>query len=162
MNTSTAPGDSPVGHDPPLRSGRIVVGVDGSASSMRALLRGIRMANALGTNLEIMTAYGFGGQFATSDWSPEADAKEIVAAAAAEVFDGHHPDWVSLSTRVGAPAPVLIEASKGAEMLVIGSRGHSGLAGVLLGSVSMACAERASCPVLVMHGADATVGDLAG
>nr|WP_281247403.1 universal stress protein [Mycetocola miduiensis] len=36
-------------------------------------------------------------------------------------------------------------------MLVLGSRGHGGLAGVLLGSVSAACAEHASCPVLVVH-----------
>jgi nucleotide-binding universal stress UspA family protein len=65
------------------------------------------------------------------------------------------PEWVSLTTYEGPAATALIDASKGAEMLVIGSRGHSGLAGVLLGSVSMACAERASCPVLVMHGEDA-------
>ncbi len=140
---------------PHAREGRIVVGVDGSASSIRALLRGIRIANALETNLEIATTWKFGTEFATSNWSPESDAQEIVAAAAATAFDGDVPEWVTLTTYEGPAATALIDASKGAEMLVIGSRGHSGLAGVLLGSVSMACAERASCPVLVMHGEDA-------
>jgi nucleotide-binding universal stress UspA family protein len=140
---------------PHAREGRIVVGVDGSASSIRALLRGIRIANALGTNLEIATTWKFGSEFATSNWSPETDAREIVTSAATTAFGDDVPEWVTLTTYEGPAATALIDASKGAEMLVIGSRGHSGLAGVLLGSVSMACAERASCPVLVMHGEDA-------
>jgi nucleotide-binding universal stress UspA family protein len=52
---------------------------------------------------------------------------------------------------VGA-AKVLIDASQGATMLVVGSRGHGGFAGLLLGSVSANVAEHASCPVLIIHG----------
>ncbi|MDD0857766.1 universal stress protein [Arthrobacter alpinus] len=52
----------------------------------------------------------------------------------------------------GTPARVLMEHSKSAQMLIVGSRGHGGFAGMLLGSVSSACAEHAGCPVLVVHG----------
>lgn len=54
--------------------------------------------------------------------------------------------------REGNAARVLLEASQGARMLVVGSRGHGGFTGLLLGSVSAACTEHAACPVLVLHG----------
>jgi nucleotide-binding universal stress UspA family protein len=46
---------------------------------------------------------------------------------------------------------VLIDASATADLLIVGSRGHGGFVGLLLGSVSAACAESAHCPVLIMH-----------
>jgi nucleotide-binding universal stress UspA family protein len=49
----------------------------------------------------------------------------------------------------GHPAPILVEASKGADLLVVGSRGHGEFVGMLLGSVSEHCAMNAHCPVLV-------------
>jgi nucleotide-binding universal stress UspA family protein len=47
---------------------------------------------------------------------------------------------------------VLLDESDGAQMLVVGSRGHGGFMGLLLGSVSASVAEHATCPVLVLHG----------
>ena len=52
----------------------------------------------------------------------------------------------------GGAAGVLLDASQGAIMLVVGSRGHGGFTGLLLGSVSANVAEHATCPVLVIHG----------
>lgn len=64
-----------------------------------------------------------------------------------------HPG-VKIESRVveGHPAPVLVEASKGADLLVVGSRGHGEFAGMLLGSVSEHCVSNAPCPVLVLRG----------
>ena len=57
-----------------------------------------------------------------------------------------------MTVREGGPAHALIEMSGGARMLVVGNRGHGGFAGLLLGSVSAACAEHASSPVLIIPG----------
>ncbi len=137
------------------RTGRVVVGVDGSDSSVLALARGLRIANALNTNLEIVTSWGYPDEFGSvptaQNWSPQQDAIDILNDAVHGIFPGTRPEWVSVHPRQGHAADVLIDAGKGAEMLIVGSRGHGGIIGLLLGSVSAQCAERASCPVLVMH-----------
>ncbi|WP_394769659.1 universal stress protein [Lacisediminihabitans sp.] len=148
-------------------SARIVVGVDGSDSSIDALRRGARMAEALGVRLEGITVWQypleFGG-YVTSEWSPESDARSVLDEAAQEVFQGTPPDWFVPVVCEGSTAQVLIDASKGAEMLIVGSRGHGGFVGLLLGSVSSRCAEYSHCPVLVVHNGDREVAqaDAAG
>lgn len=136
--------------------GRIVVGVDGSEASLRALRRAVRIAGALDQTVEAVTSWRFPADYATfgdaaSMYLPEQDARDIAQDAARRIWGEHAPDWFSFVAQEGAAAEVLIERSQGAEMLIVGSRGHGGLVGVLLGSVSAACAERASCPVLIMH-----------
>jgi nucleotide-binding universal stress UspA family protein len=134
--------------------GRIVVGVDGSEASYEALRRAVRIARALQTSVEAVTSWRFGGYASVAGEymdSAQADARVILKDAATLMFGATVPAWFTSAAREGYPEEVLIEASRGAEMLVLGSRGHSGVAGVLLGSVSAKCAEHASCPVLVVH-----------
>jgi Universal stress protein family len=57
-----------------------------------------------------------------------------------------------LSVIEGGAAKVLLDRCAGAVMLVVGSRGHGGFAGLLLGSVSANVAEHAACPVFIVHG----------
>lgn len=85
------------------------------------------------------------------EYSPEDAALTILSDAATAVFGDDVPAWFTTAAVMGAPDQVLIDRSHNAEMLVLGSRGHGGIAGVLLGSVSALCAERASCPVLIIH-----------
>ena len=51
----------------------------------------------------------------------------------------------------GAAAPTLIEAAAGSDLLVLGSRGHGGFAGLLLGSVTQQCAHHAPCPLVIVR-----------
>jgi nucleotide-binding universal stress UspA family protein len=136
------------------RTGRIVVGVDGSEASVTALKRGIRLANALNASLDAVATWRWPANYGMAgavEYSPEDDARAILSGAAKSVFGTDVPDWFTPETLEGNASDVLIERSRGAEMLVVGSRGHGGLAGVLLGSVSAMCAEHAKCPVLIIH-----------
>jgi nucleotide-binding universal stress UspA family protein len=140
---------------------RVIVGVDGSKSSHEALRWARFMADATGSTLEAImgwqwtSAYGAGtpGWVAfPPDWDPARDARRVLTDTVAEVFGPTPPEGMVMTVREGGAAHALIEMSGGARMLVVGSRGHGGFAGLLLGSVSAACAEHASCPVLVIHG----------
>ncbi|GAA1448912.1 universal stress protein [Leifsonia poae] len=134
--------------------GRIVVGVDGSATSISALRRAAHIAEGLHCNLVGVTVWQFPQSwpgYQNNGWSPENDAKSIASDAADAVFGGQPPDWYSSVVREGSPTRQLLNESTGAEMLVVGSRGLGGFAGLLLGSVSSACAAHATCPVLVVH-----------
>ena len=67
---------------------------------------------------------------------------------------GEHPAVAVQALAVsGPPARVLVEAAEEADLLVIGSRGRGGFAGVMLGSVSLHCVSHAPCPVVVVRGA---------
>jgi nucleotide-binding universal stress UspA family protein len=135
---------------------RIVVGVDGSPQSILALRWAQTLAPTLGAAITAVTAWHLETivvPYAIDDWDPEADAQQLLADAVAEAFGEHMPEGFTALCQRGQPAQVLIEQSKSAGMLIVGSRGHGGFAGMLLGSVSSACAEHASCPVLVVHSA---------
>lgn len=135
---------------------RIVVGVDGSEQSKDALRWAARLAQPLDATIDAMiawdiTSFAYGMASWPEDWQPDQDAAKALAAALDEVFGGERPVDLQQLVERGDPARVLIDAADGATMLVVGSRGHGGFAGLLLGSVSAQCTAHASCPVLVVH-----------
>lgn len=141
-------------------SHRIVVGVDGSSSSTSALEWAAKQAELTGAMLEVIAtwdwpaAFGVAFSYVPSNYNPSDDAQQILDAAL-EGVRGAHPDLPIRSIVLeGHPAPILVEASRGADLLVVGSRGHGEFAGMLLGSVSEHCVTNAHCPVLVLREPD--------
>lgn len=141
------------------RQPRIVVGVDGSESSRHALRWAARQAQLTGGRLDVVVTWELPTSFGwvppyPSDFNPAGDAER---AADEEVTSAltDYPDVISHTTVVeGHPAPTLVQASQGAALLVLGSRGHGEFAGMLLGSVTQHCVTNAHCPVLVWRGHD--------
>lgn len=135
---------------------RVVVGVDGSPQSQQALRWAQFLAAGTGATIEAVYAWEYpmsaGGWAAfPTDWHPDRDAEKALTQAVDAAFGSQRPAGLTLRTPEGHPVRVLVEASHGAELLVVGSRGHGGFVGLLLGSVSASCAEHAGCPVLVVH-----------
>ncbi|HET6877481.1 MAG TPA: universal stress protein [Jatrophihabitans sp.] len=136
----------------------VLVGVDGSAQSVLALQWAASLAESLDCALHVITIWdlpvfiGDAGAYVPDNWDPEGNARRAVEAAVDDVFTDGRPTGLRVSVCRGNAARTLIDASGSARMLVLGSRGHGGFAGLLLGSVSANCAERAHCPVLVVHG----------
>ena len=130
---------------------RIVVGVDGSAGSARALEWAAREARLRGAVLEIVHA-DFYRHEVLELFAPDVlRAEKSVAAAAARRARELEPGIVTEVRIADPPAHVaLIEASKEADMLVVGSHGLSGMKELMLGSVSRECVHHAHCPVVVI------------
>jgi nucleotide-binding universal stress UspA family protein len=133
---------------------RIVVGIDGSAASLDALDWAGRQASLTHSTLEMImtwdwpTTYGWALAF-PGDYNPSEGMPELLSKAT-DALHAKYPD-IEVTFRIvqGHPAPILVEASKGADLLVVGSRGHGEFVGMLIGSVSECCATNAHCPVLV-------------
>jgi nucleotide-binding universal stress UspA family protein len=135
---------------------RIVVGVDGSEGSEKALRWAARQAELTGAKLEAVTGWEYPAFYGWAPAMPEDyDYEDLAGRAQAkaidEVFGSSRP--ATLETQVVArhPALALVEASEGAELLVVGSRGYGGFADALLGSVSTYCVHHAHCPVVVIR-----------
>jgi nucleotide-binding universal stress UspA family protein len=138
---------------------RIVVGVDGSASSKAALAWAARQARLTSATVEAIIAWEYPATYGyTMPTAPEINynyeeiAAEVTADAIAEVCGRGKP--VKIVSRVveGNAAQLLLDASAGAELLVVGSRGHGGFFEALLGSVGQHCVHHATCPVVVIRG----------
>ncbi|MFD5466526.1 universal stress protein [Kitasatospora sp. NPDC127059] len=134
---------------------RIVVGVDGSGSSRAALRWALRQAALVGATVEAVTTweypvyYGLGMPMLDGDFA--GFAGKALAEAVAEEAGRDCPVEVQERVARGNAAQVLLMAAEGAELLVLGSRGHGGFTGALLGSVTQHCVQHASCPVVVIR-----------
>ena len=138
---------------------RIVAGVDGSPSSLAALRWAVRQAELTGTSVDAVMAWqspaasglGWGAAMAGQTDYAELAAKTLDQAVS-QATDPASPVKVRSMVGAGNAAQVLLDASADADLLVVGSRGHGGFAGALLGSVSQHCTHHAHCPVVVIRG----------
>jgi nucleotide-binding universal stress UspA family protein len=137
----------------------IIVGVDGSGHSQRALEWAMKEAALRNAPLTVLTVHeavkGYYGSPIVYPYDP-AQTKAARAAAQAEAdkvlagLDGPRPESVTVEAVHGFVAEELINAGKGAEMLVLGSRGAGGFTRLMMGSVAGQVAQHAHCPVLIV------------
>jgi nucleotide-binding universal stress UspA family protein len=144
----------------------LVVGVDGSAESVEALRWAVKEARLRGTGIRAVRVWQYPFVAPSAEWAlgtptpspPAADAEHFRQLAEVQLADAVskvEPEAVGMQIEQeaieGHPASALVEASRSADLLVVGSRGHGGFTGLLLGSVSQACVHHAHCPVAVVR-----------
>ncbi|MFG1664953.1 universal stress protein [Streptomyces sp. Y7] len=135
-------------HGEPTDTGRVVLAVDGSPMGERAVT--FAFAEAALRKAPILAVHAW-----LPDYAPAGTGVESVERLLAQALAGHtekYPDVVvSQQVLSGEPRETLIEASKNAQLMVVGARGRGGFAGLLLGSVSQAVLHHAHCPVTVVR-----------
>ncbi|HEX5199674.1 universal stress protein [Paractinoplanes rhizophilus] len=138
---------------------RIVVGVDGSPGSRKALAWAAAEAADHGADLLVVNVWEHtllppaGSVSVSEHYVPEPSqttTDELVQVIKEELGDDP-PVQVQAQVKQGRPAKVLIDESAGADLLVVGHRGHGGFAGLVLGSVSQHVAAYAKCAVTVVR-----------
>lgn len=141
--------------------GLVVVGVDGSANGREALrfalaeaaLRGARLAVVHSWSIPSLTATGIGmiPAFGLLREELSAAAAETLESELERVAEGAPRVELERQVVQGDAAGALVERSAGADLLVVGTRGHGTVASTVLGSVSRACLHHAACPVAVVN-----------
>jgi nucleotide-binding universal stress UspA family protein len=140
---------------------RIVAAVDGSPSSVSALRWAIRQAGLTGATVDAVIAwryppaaggYGWASTGTEEGFNFQKNAEVTLADAISSTIDPGSRVPVSARVVEGNAAQVLLDAADGADLLVVGSRGHGGFTDALLGSVSQHCVHHAHCPVVVIRG----------
>lgn len=136
----------------------VVVGVDGSVGGQAALRFAAQEAGLRGATLRTVMAWQPDTMaYSAGPWGPMVDPTDVEEGArtaldvAVDKIDGGAVP-IERVLAMGSAARVLIEQAEGAELLVVGSRGHGGFAGLLLGSVGQQCAQHAPCPVAIVRG----------
>ena len=137
----------------------IIVGVDGSGHSQRALEWAMHEAALRNVPLTVLTVHpaivGYFGGVVTSPGDLDL-TEQVQAAVKAETdkvlaaLDGAHPESVTVKAVHGFPVEELVEASKQADVVVLGSRGVGGFTRLLMGSTAGQVVQHAHCPVLIV------------
>jgi nucleotide-binding universal stress UspA family protein len=139
-----------------------LVAFDGSPSAIAALNWASTHAPLLGLDIEVVNVWEYaespldiaGVGFGTSAYVGESDPKiwsdQILKSGVGLVF-GLNSDQIKTTSIEGGVVRTLVELSKGAELLVMGSRGHGKFADLILGSVSESCSAKSKCPVVIVH-----------
>jgi nucleotide-binding universal stress UspA family protein len=161
--------------------GIIVVGIDGSPNSDAALRWALAQARLTASRLRVVHVYpdppallvdgsmGIGGMPAPSvtagdneqfRQAAEDRAGGLIDEALRRVEGKQEGVEIEASPQPGRAAGTLIQSAQGADLLVVGSRGHGGFLGLLLGSVSQQCAQHPPCPLVIVPLEDAAPDDL--
>jgi nucleotide-binding universal stress UspA family protein len=139
----------------------VVAGVDGSAESTAALSWASRYAKATGATVRAVLAWHYPAAVgvapvgvapaAVREETERAKNAQLVDAIGKAIPDSAAAAAVEAKLSYGHPAEVLIDESKHADLLVVGSHGHGGFTGMLTGSVSVHVVNHAECPVVVVR-----------
>jgi nucleotide-binding universal stress UspA family protein len=148
------------------RAPAVVVGVDGSPGARAALRWALREARLRNSSVRAVHAWTFGYIGGYPYWGPGPSiasctgvdlndlhraAEGLLDRALADVEDEAEGIEIERQVTQGPAADVLIQAASPYDLLVVGSRGHGGFTGLMLGSVSQQCIHHAHCPVVVVH-----------
>jgi nucleotide-binding universal stress UspA family protein len=142
------------------QTGGIVVGYDGSSSAQHAVEWAAREAKRRGRPLTVLSVMdygglGYAGPVGLAHWWPDVAVEHgrKLSAEGADRAREITPDLeVTPETQVGPTAAVLIETSRTAELMVVGSRGHGELRNLAIGSVAAGLAAHGRCPVVIVRG----------
>ena len=133
---------------------KVAVGVDGSDTSVAALGWAVDLASRIDASVEAVTTWqwptGIGPVIPFPEgYDPAGDARTMLETIVGPVADRYPSTSITSRVVEGHAAEALVEASRHADLLVVGSRGHGAFSGMLLGSVSQHCATHAASPVVI-------------
>ncbi|WP_329406569.1 universal stress protein [Streptomyces sp. NBC_00704] len=146
-------------------TGPITAGIDGTDESLAALAWAAREAVRRDLALRVVHAWRFQPNAAAEVADRDAQerwVREAVRRAVAAVAERHPALGVSVDVDEGGPVESLVAAAAGAELLVLGSRGHGAVVGFLLGSVGRQVIAEAACPVVLVRAGDRPSSEVAG